>query len=159
MISACLLATLGLAAGDVLSGTWSYRAVDDKDVVVAEGTMTLRAAKAKDFDREKERSQWSHVGNRKVKASDRDKFGPHDAQAHTRELGKAIKNLQDDVLVASLRGVRFYADLSWGWSDDNIYLDGTLNEARIEGNWRWGAFAGYRAKGRFSMVKEPGRVH
>ncbi len=64
-----------------------------------------------------------------------------------------------DVVAARLQSGLFNADLSWGWSDTNILLTGRLTKARIDGEWGWGTYAGFAARGKFSMVRLPSRVH
>lgn len=152
MILTPLIAALAIQVPVSLTGVWQYKALDEEGKVIAHGTMRFRPVKPGDFGKRRRPSGWSHFGTRQVTCIDPSKYGPHSE--------KQGKSPVPDVstggrlrIGASLTDKAFRADLSEGWFDNNIMLNGTLDGKAIKGDWYWGTFAGARVRGTFTLTR------
>jgi hypothetical protein len=158
MLAALALGLLQTSRPD-LSGDWIYVARSSSGTIVARGAFAVRRELEVER-RGSRRPKGGWVASRKVTQLDIKRFGPHSEQAHPQEMRKLNGEHSELSLRESpdrahfeLDGTHFTADLNEGWFDDNIWLDGRLKGSTIAGVWKWATFAGYRAKGTFTLSR------
>jgi hypothetical protein len=58
-------------------------------------------------------------------------------------------------LAGTVSGKSVWMNLNPGWVDNNVFLQGTIENGRISGTWMWSTFVGSTAEGTFEAVKKP----
>ncbi|MGV3617796.1 MAG: hypothetical protein ACO1SV_20925 [Fimbriimonas sp.] len=129
---------------EALVGRWQYRALNEQGELVAYGPVRFRAVIPKNLPAKSARPIWTLHGTRKVKELFPGKYGPHSEARDKLEIGAVVD-----------KDGTFHADMSEGWSDHNIILQGTLRKGKIAGTWVWNTFAGGRARGTFTLTRLP----
>ena len=112
-----------------IPASYSYRAYNSAGNLLVVGTLTIAME-----------DSTSIVGSwtlDQVQASD--KVGP---QVGT---GK---------LAGTMAGKSVWINLNPSWMDNNVFLQGTMDDGRIGGKWMWSTFVGSTAEGTFEAIKK-----
>ncbi|MBI3578064.1 MAG: hypothetical protein HY089_01470 [Ignavibacteriales bacterium] len=106
---------------------YTYKAYDSNGNVVVEGTFSLTINKAGEVS-----GSWAFE-----KRGQSDKIGP--------QVGTGSLNGKKDGSAISI-------NLNPGWADNNVFLNGKIENGKITGKWSWSTFIGPTSEGNFEAT-------
>jgi hypothetical protein len=124
-----LIAACGRTSESVPPGAYAYTCTDSVGIPLVKGWMTIVIA-----DSSKITGEWHFdaVGSPQ-------KIGPQTGDGH---------------LVGGLSDKRIWIELNPKIRNDNLQLDGILDQGQLTGQWTWVTFEGISNQGKFSAVKK-----
>ena len=57
-------------------------------------------------------------------------------------------------LAGMIAGKSVWINLNPSWVDNNVFLQGTMDDSRMSGKWMWSTFVGSTAEGTFEAIKK-----
>jgi hypothetical protein len=68
--------------------------------------------------------------------------------------GKVGPQVGTGKLAGTISGTSIWVNLNPNWADNNVFLQGTIDDGRISGKWMWSTFVGNTAEGTFEAVEK-----